>query len=875
MRGSFLAALLVGCNLFWGAADARAQIRTQSWANINSGNWNEDDNWTGPIGNYVPDLFSEESAAINNGGTALVTGDVPGVYDLSIGNGRVALSGSAGLLVDHNLTNNGTLSLTGANVDLEVNGDFVQNGRLEAVISGATHSAIQVQGTADLGGVLAVRINGATPALGASWNLVNAGDIVDRFTELDTSLAPLLPRGAQYEVSLTDTKASLEVRNSLLISVDRTTGNVVLENPLGSAISFDGYAIRSAGGLLRHANWNSLNESGLGGAGWLASDSSTNGLVEVNPDGQFTLAVGGKAALGNAYAGGYVRPENEDLVLEFTTPAGEIRQGIVEFTGPANAIVLAVDPVTGEAEIRNLSPFAQVAAAVDGYTVKSASGALTPATWSGLTGNAGAGAGWSKSPGNVSGLAELNLGNSVMFDEGTALRIGKVFNPAGLHDLVFEYAAAGTTSAPGDANGDTKVDLTDFGILKENFGTGSSADQGDFNGDAKIDLTDFGILKENFGKTVVPGEPDVFAGVVVYTSLTAAATPVPEPSTLCLSAIALVGLAVLKRNRKARLGSFTRWKKMNISCVHPLVLVGAMGLVLFGAAPARAQDNEVSFGTLTVFTGGDPGEGLDLSGVFQYALDAGGAGGYKVGDASFTSDFGPGHSIESHHIANPWGTASSFGDTVNDNNLEQLMAGIRWSEVREPHFGVKVNLDRLAPNANYKLQLLVAEKCCNRAFDVLIDDETAVTELFAPGLIGTPEVPNLSNLNAGVVYTHEFKAGSETMSILLTGENGLHADRNAILQGLTLELVSQVGDFNLDSKVDLTDFGILRDNMLTGDRYTQGDIDFNGAVDLRDFVKFKGVFGSQAAAAVPEPSSAVLLGIAAICLGWAARRRGR
>ncbi len=52
----------------------------------------------------------------------------------------------------------------------------------------------------------------------------------------------------------------------------------------------------------------------------------------------------------------------------------------------------------------------------------------------------------------------------------------------------------------GDANGDHKVDLADFGILKENFGKSpATAVDGDLNGDAKVDLTDFGILKDNFG----------------------------------------------------------------------------------------------------------------------------------------------------------------------------------------------------------------------------------------------------------------------------------------------------------------------------------------------------------------------------------------
>ncbi|MFO0898360.1 MAG: dockerin type I repeat-containing protein [Pirellulales bacterium] len=82
----------------------------------------------------------------------------------------------------------------------------------------------------------------------------------------------------------------------------------------------------------------------------------------------------------------------------------------------------------------------------------------------------------------------------------------------------------GLTLLPGDANGDGKVDLTDFGILKTNFGSGSSLSQGDFNGDAHVDLTDFGILKQSFGVSGAVG--------------------VPEPATLILGTIgfALLGL---------------------------------------------------------------------------------------------------------------------------------------------------------------------------------------------------------------------------------------------------------------------------------------------------------------------------------------------
>jgi hypothetical protein len=37
--------------------------------------------------------------------------------------------------------------------------------------------------------------------------------------------------------------------------------------------------------------------------------------------------------------------------------------------------------------------------------------------------------------------------------------------------------------------------------VKQNFGSGTLWEQGDFDGNAKVDLTDFGVLKQNFGKS--------------------------------------------------------------------------------------------------------------------------------------------------------------------------------------------------------------------------------------------------------------------------------------------------------------------------------------------------------------------------------------
>jgi glucose/arabinose dehydrogenase len=88
-----------------------------------------------------------------------------------------------------------------------------------------------------------------------------------------------------------------------------------------------------------------------------------------------------------------------------------------------------------------------------------------------------------------------------------------------------------------DADRNGVVDLGDFGILKSFFGTGSKWEQGDFNGDGAVDLTDFGILKDYFGTM----------------SSHSSRMPTPEPSTLSLGGLALLGLAV--EWRRSRLDS--------------------------------------------------------------------------------------------------------------------------------------------------------------------------------------------------------------------------------------------------------------------------------------------------------------------------------
>jgi hypothetical protein len=83
---------------------------------------------------------------------------------------------------------------------------------------------------------------------------------------------------------------------------------------------------------------------------------------------------------------------------------------------------------------------------------------------------------------------------------------------------------------PGDANGDDAVDIEDFIILKNAFGTHDV--NADFNDNGIVDLVDFDILKQNFG--------------------TEAASPVPEPATsvMAVCGLASVWVSISRRRRR-------------------------------------------------------------------------------------------------------------------------------------------------------------------------------------------------------------------------------------------------------------------------------------------------------------------------------------
>jgi hypothetical protein len=217
---------------------------------------------------------------------------------------------------------------------------------------------------------------------------------------------------------------------------------------------------------------------------------------------------------------------------------------------------------------------------VDGYSILSPSGSLSPSGWKTLS-SAGPEIVAALGPGanqffavgpTVNSLTELNLAGSATWQPGQSWSIGFPFNPdvAGFADAVFQIASpdgllltSGAVvtsperaqaafrvvpepSGPGDFNSDGAVDAADYVEWRKGLGT-------------IYDQNDYGVWRAHFGTSLGPGSgsvdplslwsastgPDPAPG---GTGFRVPAAAVPEPTTAWLLIIgAAIGISTGRR----------------------------------------------------------------------------------------------------------------------------------------------------------------------------------------------------------------------------------------------------------------------------------------------------------------------------------------
>jgi hypothetical protein len=186
---------------------------------------------------------------------------------------------------------------------------------------------------------------------------------------------------------------------------------------------------------------------------------------------------------------------------------------------------------------------------------------------------------------------------------------------------------------------------------------------------------------------------------------------------------------------------------------------------------------------------------LDMDGQFAYAVNVGGPGNLVVGNATFTdgSEAGmaggssPGVTITDANEIPDWHPAANYGDTPGDDALETVMTSIRWNVPP----GVNVDM-AVEPGQQYKLQLLFAESCCDRGFDIFVEGEMSVDNFNVQFTQG-----GINNGEQGVVFTQLVSSDDGVLSVQLGGSNSLAPDNNPILNGFTLEVVPEPSSFAL------------------------------------------------------------------------------
>ena len=297
-------------------------------------------------------------------------------------------------------------------------------------------------------------------------------------------------------------------------------------------------------------------------------------------------------------------------------------------TGPVPTPIptFVIDRATGEVRIENHT---SIAFKLKSYTISSTAGSLDVAHWNSITDTGDSNSGgsfdptgvWSKQSTLSTQLAEstTGLGGQLAATSGTR-SLGDAWLRTPFQDLLVNYVLGdgstgvadvsylGTAIARSDLNGDGLINAADWTIFLANVNksfTGQSAAAaylgGDLNGDGVNNYRDFRLFQNDY---IARNGQAAFNALVGN---------VPEPSTLLLTAIGIVGLA-LRRGRQ----SATAIAK----CLLVLALVAVASTAMastpltFTASGDPGANPDANAGTADAWTTTQTGTGGSGSGFF-------------------------------------------------------------------------------------------------------------------------------------------------------------------------------------------------------------------------------------------------------------------